>query len=180
MKARRTLAALWGFAEATLFFVVPDVLLSWIALTDRREALRACLFALVGALAGGLLMFAWGAADPVASWQVVEQVPAIGTRMLVRVREELAEDGILAILLGPISGTPYKTYAIQASAANIDWLAFLLISAPARGLRFLLVTLLADLVSTHVFPRFGLGQRRRILAAVWLAFYAFYFQSMGW
>lgn len=43
-------ALLWGFAEATLFFLVPDVLLIWIAVQrTRREALVACAFALGGA-----------------------------------------------------------------------------------------------------------------------------------
>ena len=47
------LAALWGFAESTLFFIVPDVLLTWLALSLPRRALRACYWALGGALAGG-------------------------------------------------------------------------------------------------------------------------------
>ena len=47
------LAAIWGAAEATLFFIVPDVFLSWLALSDRRQALIACLYALLGALVGG-------------------------------------------------------------------------------------------------------------------------------
>ena len=45
-------AAVWGFAEATLFFIVPDVLLSWIALHAPRKALVACLWAVVGAPSG--------------------------------------------------------------------------------------------------------------------------------
>ena len=31
----KALAALWGFAEATVFFIVPDVHLSWLALRSR-------------------------------------------------------------------------------------------------------------------------------------------------
>jgi membrane protein YqaA with SNARE-associated domain len=174
----RLLAALWGFAEATLFFIVPDVLLSWLALRDRRTALVACGFALGGALAGGLLMYAWGAAGPAAAVQAVEQVPAIGADMLARVRGELAQQGAWATLFGPISGTPYKTYAIQAHGAGVSVWAFALVSVPARGLRFVLVALLAEFVARRAFPRLGLHARRMVLAAVWIAFYAFYFTVM--
>ena len=47
------IASLWGFAEATVFFIVPDVLLSWLALRSPKSGLIACLFALLGALIGG-------------------------------------------------------------------------------------------------------------------------------
>jgi len=43
-------AALWGLAEATLFFIVPDVFLSLVALRDRRAALVACGWAIPGHL----------------------------------------------------------------------------------------------------------------------------------
>jgi hypothetical protein len=40
-------AFLWGIAEATFFFIVPDVLLSWLALSSHRRGLIACVFAVV-------------------------------------------------------------------------------------------------------------------------------------
>jgi len=44
-------AALWGFAEATLFFIVRDVLLTGIAVRRGcRTALRATAWAIVGAV----------------------------------------------------------------------------------------------------------------------------------
>ncbi len=45
---------IWGFAEATFFFIVPDVLLTLIALKNWRLATRACLWSLGGALIGGV------------------------------------------------------------------------------------------------------------------------------
>jgi hypothetical protein len=44
------IAALWAFAEATLFFIVPDVWLSLAGRENLRRGLMACLNALVGAL----------------------------------------------------------------------------------------------------------------------------------
>ena len=68
----------WGFAEATLFFVVPDVWLTLIAVRrGLRPALVACGWALAGALAGGLAMYAWGAFDTATAREALE----IFTRM---------------------------------------------------------------------------------------------------
>ena len=39
----RLIATLWGLAEATLFFIVPDVYLSRVALADSRRAALAVL-----------------------------------------------------------------------------------------------------------------------------------------
>jgi len=46
-------ALVWGFAEATLFFFVPDILITRIALADLRRALWACFWSLLGAVSGG-------------------------------------------------------------------------------------------------------------------------------
>src|SRR5258706_1708194 len=50
----------WGLAESSFFFFVPDVGLTFLALRNYRAALRATLAALAGALIGGALMYAWG------------------------------------------------------------------------------------------------------------------------
>ena len=81
-----------GLAEATLFFVVPDVLLSAIALRNSRAALRCCA---------------------------------------------------IASIFGLLTATPYKVYAVQASAAGIPLWLFLGLSPIARLPRFLLATPLA-------------------------------------
>ena len=75
-------ALAWGFAEATLFFIVPDVLLTLVATTDGRLALVACLFAVCGALLGGALMYAWGAEDAVGAKAVLERLPAVHATMI--------------------------------------------------------------------------------------------------
>src|SRR3546814_16266356 len=56
-RAAHAVSLLWGFAEATVFFVVPDVWISRRALSSWRAALRGCGFALAGALVGCVLLF---------------------------------------------------------------------------------------------------------------------------
>ena len=48
-----TLAFFWGFAEGTLFFVVPDVVISLVAIVRPRSAWRHVVAAIAGALLGG-------------------------------------------------------------------------------------------------------------------------------
>lgn len=166
----------WGLAEATLFFLVPDVLLSAAGLTDLRRGLVCCLYALAGALAGGMAMYLWGAGDPAAAAAVVARVPAISADMLAQVQAQLAHAGLYAILFGPTQGIPYKTYAIQAAAAGIGPIAFLLISIPARLIRFAAVTGVI-----HALARVLPGTTRHhawLLGTGWVGFYLWYFWIM--
>lgn len=166
-------ALAWGFAEATLFFLVPDVLLTWIALRHARAAWRACLWTLAGALVGGAVMYLWGATAPVWARAALEHVPAVSAAMCDDVAEQLRTQGTLALFVGPITGTPYKIYAVQAGAARTGLGTFLLVSVPARLLRFVIVTGLVVLICRWL-PR-TLAVRQGMHLVVWVAFYGWYF-----
>jgi len=114
------LAAAWGFAEATVFFIVPDVLLTLLGLRDGRRATWACLWALCGALAGGTVMYAWGFVDVPSAENLLVRIPAIDEGMLGDVKRQMDQDGTMAILVGPILGRPYKIYATYAGATGVS------------------------------------------------------------
>lgn len=168
-------AGVWGFAEATLFFLVPDVLLTWVAVGDLRRSLVACCYAVAGAVAGGCVMYLWGAGDAPGALSAVEKLPAVGPAMIDGVRRSLVEDGLTAVLSGPLTGTPYKVYAVQAGAVGLPRWTFLLVSVPARGLRFVVLTLVAAAVSAALGSRLALRSKRAVHASAWAAFYAWYF-----
>lgn len=169
---------LWGFAEATLFFIVPDVLLSLIAVRDRNRALRACVAALVGALAGGVLMYAWGAADPAGVRAWLDAVPAVSAGMIEGVGRALGVDGYVAMLLGPLSGTPYKIYAAQSGALGLSFPVFMSMSVPARLPRFVAITLFTAYAAARLPARWSQRQRQGFILGVWAMFYAVYFTQM--
>jgi membrane protein YqaA with SNARE-associated domain len=169
------LAALWGFSEATLFFIVPDVFLTVVALRDRRAALFCCGAAVAGALAGGLLLYLWGRADPSGATSALLAVPAIGQGMIQDVRNGLASRGLVALFLGPLKGTPYKIYAVLSGDMGLSLPLFLLVSLPARGMRFLFVTLAASWASRDPLAAWPLGRKRVVAIALWTVFYAVYF-----
>lgn len=174
------MAFLWGLAEATVFFIVPDVLLTATALRSPRRALSASLFALGGAVIGGLGMFWWARSDPDAARALVLAVPAISGPLVERAQGLLAQGLLPGMIAGSVSGIPYKIFAVEAAVDGAGALAFALASLPARLLRFLLAIGTVVLLSRTVFARWGDRGRGLALAAFWLGFYAVYFASMGW
>jgi membrane protein YqaA with SNARE-associated domain len=169
------LAGLWGFAEGTLFFIVPDVLLSLAALCGGRRALPHVAAAVVGALLAGAVMFSWSGADYPAASGAVRSVPFVREAMFARVAEGLETEGALALFRGSVTGMPYKIYAVEAPG-RMPAPLFLAWTVPARAARFLLVWAL--------FSILGAWLRRRepgrwsllagVHAALWVPFYLFY------
>lgn len=178
-------AAAWGWAEATWFFVVPDVLTSAIALRRPRAGLVATLGALAGALAGGLATYAWGSRLPAtASRAWLVRVPAIDDPMVTRVEAEMADQGPRALLVGPLRGVPYKIYARTAGLHRLPLGPFLAWSALGRMPRFVLVTGVVGALARAAGRTRGRSRWARLLrdrrthavafATGWTAFYAWF------
>jgi membrane protein YqaA with SNARE-associated domain len=171
------LALAWGFAEATLFFVVPEVLITWLALDRPRRAVTASLLALLGAMAGGALMYWWGTVDHGQAVAVVERVPAVSVEMLAEIEASLGERGVLIMIPGAFLGRPYKAYAVQSASAGVTWLPFLLATIPARLLRFLLAAALTSGLArlAHRWPQ---RRKRALLIAFWVLLYVLFWTLM--
>lgn len=172
------LAALWGFAEATLFFLVPDVLLTWLALTVPRRGLRACYWALGGALAGAAVMVAWAARAPDGVEAALLVVPGISAPLLELVRGQLVAEGLPAVLMGPVQGIPYKVYVVEATVLDLSAWKLLAVSVPARLLRFLLLTLLVIGIARGPLRRLSTRTLRVLHVVTWTVFYVVYFVAM--
>lgn len=173
-----TLAVFWGLAEATVFIIVPDVLLSWIALRSRKRALIACLWVTGGALVGGCVLWFVGRHNPEPARALFSALPAINDGMIENVRSQLHTSGLKALFLGPLSGTPYKIYALEAASIGHGLGIFLLISLPARLIRFLLVSLVAGGIATVLRQRMSLHHLRILHVLLWVALYSWYFSAM--
>lgn len=181
-RAALALAFAWGLVEATFFFIVPDVLLTLIACRAIKPALKATVASLAGALAGGTMMYIFGARDAEAARTFLDHVPAINAALIAGVAGQISDSGLLAVLIGPLKGIPYKIYAVEWGELGGSFIAFLLISIPARHIRFVLATLAARGIARLIEP---LTDHRAaietsILTIIWVGFYSFYFARFGW
>lgn len=177
-----TVAVGWGFAEATLFFVVPDVWIGLLALFSRRAGLRAVAWAVVGAMIGGTIMFGVGARlESERSARLLDAVPAISPAMIERVEGETRQHGPASMMWGPLRGTPYKIYARTAGLQDRSLAAVLLWTVPARGVRFVSIALLAAGCGWMARRLIGRkpGWLLGLYVVAWTAFYAGYFWTYG-
>ena len=168
-------ALIWGFAEATFFFIVPDILLTAaVLMLGFRPALRFAVAAAGAACVGGLIMFAWGANDPGAARGFLLSVPLVGDDLLVRVASEIAGAWPINLTLGALTGAPFKIYAVEAGAAGLNPAIFVIVGFAARMARFGLAIILTALGLAFA-RRMGLERLAPYgLAVVWVVIYGTY------
>lgn len=173
-------AAFWGFAEATVFFIVPDVWISFIAVRHgwRAGVLAACL-ACVGALIGGGVMYYWGGQEPDAARRLLDMIPAISPKMIWMTGYELNDRGLASMILGAVTGVPFKIYAVEAGAAGTGLIAFLSIAIIARLSRFIAGALIAAIAAKLLRRFVSIRTIALLLAGFWILFYAWYFSVTG-
>jgi hypothetical protein len=102
----RLIALFWGLGEATWFFVVPDVWLTFVARRRLGVGLVASVYALAGALIGGTIMYAVGRehAEPMGAF--LEAIPGISAEMIAQANARMAAHTNGAVLVAPIFGIP--------------------------------------------------------------------------
>lgn len=172
----------WGFCEATFFFIVPDVWLTWLAFAryDRAKVGMAVLWALLGAILGGILMYtvgSWATLSQIVRW--LDHVPAISPSLIERVSVQIADQGITSLFIGIPLGIPYKIYASLWGSNHGHLGVFLFVSVLARGGRFLFSVCAArivDLLAKKLFVQWG-TYKHIVFGVLWTAFYIFYFYS---
>jgi len=171
--APHCIAFAWGLAEATAFFIVPDVYIGYRGLRSVRAALTASFYALGGALIGGVVMYEWALHTDVAM-TFVQHVPAITSTVMQTARNGYTHHGITALFIGMAEGVPYKVYAVLAPARHISLCIFIVVSVVARLSRFAATGLatagLSRLLGRWICYRVRLG----IFVAFWVIFYIGY------
>jgi hypothetical protein len=166
-------AFIWSFAEATIFFIVVDVLLTFIAVAlGLRAALLASLAAAVGAACGGIWMWRLGQSDPEAGIRLLSSVPFVSNAMIAGGMAGMTEaNWPLAMLRGSVTGIPYKIYAVAAGKEGLTALLFFGVTIPVRLARFAIATSVVAAVSTLLGRRLSRLHRLMLLATFWLVFY---------
>jgi 1-acyl-sn-glycerol-3-phosphate acyltransferase len=129
----------WGFAEALVWPLVPELFVALVALAAPKAGPRLALLAAAGSLAGGLAAYAAGAAG------VHPPAPLTTPRMHAVAAAQVSAEGAAALKHQPFSGIPYKVYAVRAGASRVGVAPFVAWTVAARGGRILAVGLLLSL-----------------------------------
>ena len=171
---------LWGLAEATLFFVVPDVLLTFVALYSPRRTPKLVASILLGSLAGGSLMFYMGARNPRQAEAMVLRVPFVSPAMIEKTHHGFERDGLWTLAKAPGNGIPYKVYCVQASR-YANWGAFIAMSVLARLERFapfwIAAAALGTIFRTRIHRRPAFPAAMHVV--LWILGYAWYWSRIG-
>lgn len=166
----------WGLAEASLFFIVPDAWLGFVALFAPWRMLRMLGAILVGAAVGAVCLYlatmAW--ADELTS--LILALPAIAPADLEQARGQLQDDGAGAILPALVDGRAVKLYIHGAALDGIGLLEVVLFTVLNRLLRLLLVG--GVMAAIGAVGRSIVAHSPRAVAALyvagWVVFYAAY------
>jgi membrane protein YqaA with SNARE-associated domain len=178
-RATAWIGFLWGLAEATLFFIIPDVWFTLVALFSFRRSAKALLACLIGAVIGGSIMYFAGQTAPSQSQTAVLSVPFVSPAMLARTHGDLEKRGIWTMAKGPWIGLPYKLYAMQANR-YAHWPLFLIATIVARMGRFVFLWMVAAAAGV-IFRKFIAGRPRTAIAihaAIWTTNYIVYWSRI--
>lgn len=166
-------AALWGVAEGFLFFIVPDVLISFLAQRRGwREAMLTSLAAALGAVLGVFLLWQWSAQSPQTVRMLIEALPGITPVMVQDLAAELTQQSLLpTLLIASIAGVPIKIAAMLGPSLDLSLVEFLLVTPLARLPRFIAVGL-----GVYFLARLGSRWLSKeamtlLLLAFWIVFY---------
>jgi hypothetical protein len=174
----RLAAFAWGAAEASFFFLVPDILLSFVALTAPRRVGGHLAVAMAGALLVGALMFQWSASTSLARMWVAK-VPRVSASMFDQADADLRSHGAWGAVFGPARGIPYKVYAVQAPGHAITLGAFVVASVPARLWRMLTTVMVFAAIGVAL-RKFGKSRWAIPLHAIfWITSVTAYWLSIG-
>lgn len=170
-------AGLWGYAEATRFWLIPDILLVWIGLNRTKSIVPSVVAATIGATLGGAAMHQ----NAHEEHPRLTQIPGISDAMLEDAHERFASRGWGAVVRAPIDGIPYKVYATESGVAGTPLAVLIAWTPVARAWRFLLTALAAGLIGA-VFSRSVHRNEGGWLVATlcfWVVVYVRYFARLG-
>ena len=166
---------LWGFAEGTFFFIVPDVLFTRTTVLSMKRGCVQLAAAVIGATMAGAVMYLWASGSPAQARSAVAAVPFLGEKIIAPAEQRWNQGGTTSLFSNPLSGVPYKVHAVLAPS-HVSLPAFLLLSPPLRFERMLMPMIV--FVPLAMWVRKDEDRRKtiglRIHTGFWLLVYAIY------
>jgi len=166
----------WGFAEATLLFIAPEVLVTVVAVRERmRTTLKAIAALMAGAVPGTAVMYQWAQHHADDALQAVSAQPGVTQQAILDVRASLISDWPIALFEGALSGVPQKLFATEAGGLDISFASFLAVAAPARAITPIILALIAGGLAGLLANAASRNTLTIIVVCAWVVFYAIQF-----
>lgn len=174
-------AAVWSFAEATVFFIVPDVWLGFVALYAPRRMLVTLAAIVAGSLAGAVVLYLATLALGEGLSATILALPGIAAGDLDQARAELAGQGAAAFLNGILQALPVKVYIHGAALDGIGLPEVVAFTGVNRVERMLVLGLVLALVGWVARPMVSRWPRAAaaLYALAWIIFYAGFWFGTG-
>ncbi len=183
MIAYRLIPFLWGFLEGTCFFLVPDIWLTFLACRreKRRSLSVAVVLCILGAIAGGIVMYfsAQHLGDRILIF--LDYIPGISNAMIEHAQQMLTKEGLFSLFSGVFQGIPYKIFASEWGLLYGSLWLFIFVSFFSRGIRFVFAVGLTRLICSILDAKLVHANKIKyvLLIVFWVAYYSFYFTQHG-
>jgi hypothetical protein len=175
------IGAVWGFAESTLFFIVPDVWLGFVAIFARRWAGAVLVAAIVGAVIGSVALWYWSLASGPVVYRLLLELPGLNEVDLMQARGALVSQGAPAIAFAWLQAVPIKVYVHEAALVGVPLADVLANVAFNRFVRLGLVVAVAAaagrVLETPIRARAAVSVVAYVV--LWLGLYAAYYALHG-
>ena len=128
--------------ESIVFPIPVDPFLAGLTLAAPQKAMRFALICTVGSVLGGVIGWLLGYLVGPSIETLILNIPWFTQEKFDSVKEAYNENGMLIIFIGAFTPLPYKIITLTSGMAEVNLIAFILISAIGRGIRFLIVAYL--------------------------------------
>ena len=128
--------------ESIIFPIPVDPFLAGLTLAAPQKALRFALICTVGSVLGGVIGWLLGYLVGPSIETLILNIPWFTQEKFDSVKEAYNENGMLIIFIGAFTPLPYKIITLTSGMAEVNLIAFILISAIGRGVRFFIVAYL--------------------------------------
>ena len=167
----------WGLAEGLLFFIVPDVYISFATLFSLRAGAMAWLFSIAGSAAAVGIIYLLVTILGLDYLAFLEEIPGISRPLIEQATRRLADEGLPYTPFLAAGGVPLKLYAALASSFGLGLGSMLLWTVFARLVRiaptFAVVATMRLLFRNRIDTHASLWCA--LLGLFWFGFYVFYF-----
>lgn len=172
---------LWGLAEGSFFFIVPDVYIGFVTMRSPKAGAVAWLTSILGSLAAIVCIFCCLRLFEWPYLEFLQGIPGISEALLDRVGTSMQEHGLPYTPLLVLSGIPLKVFGALAFVQEMSLVSVLLWTVFARIVRIGPVYLAFACVH-RCFGRQIESRRQQwflVVAVIWVLFYIFYFYRMS-